>query len=138
MPANARDTGSIPDLGRSHMPHSNRAHVPQLLMHAGSRAHSTRSIEQCLIFMSKVNTYQEFIMQEKWHPTPVFLPGKSHGQRSLVGYCPWGHKESDTTEQLHFHFLMYMYISYTYICIFYIHIKYIVYKIVHILHINTY
>ena len=30
------------------------------------------------------------------------LPGKSHGQRSLVGYSPWGHKESDTTEQLHF------------------------------------
>ena len=33
-----------------------------------------------------------------WRPTPVFLPGKSHGQRSLVGYSPWGHKESDTTE----------------------------------------
>jgi len=30
--------------------------------------------------------------------TPVFLPGKSHGQRSLVGYSPWGHKESNTTE----------------------------------------
>ena len=36
----------------------------------------------------------------KWQPTSVFLPGKSHGQRSLVGYSPWGHKESDTTEQL--------------------------------------
>ena len=35
----------------------------------------------------------------KWHPTPVFLPGKFHGQRSLVGYSPWGLKESDTTEQ---------------------------------------
>ena len=34
--------------------------------------------------------------------TPVLLPGKSHGQRSLVGYSPWGHKESDTTERLHF------------------------------------
>ena len=32
-------------------------------------------------------------------PTPVFLPGGSHGQRSLVGYIPWGHKESDTTER---------------------------------------
>ena len=31
--------------------------------------------------------------------TPVFLPGDSHGQRSLAGYSPWGHKESDTTEQ---------------------------------------
>ena len=34
----------------------------------------------------------------KWQPTPVFLPGESHGQRSLAGYSPWGHKESDTTE----------------------------------------
>ena len=38
------------------------------------------------------------------HPTPVLLPGKSHGQRSLVGYSPWGREESDMTEQLHFHF----------------------------------
>ena len=35
-----------------------------------------------------------------WQPTAVFLPGKSHGQRSLAGYSPWGRKESDTTEQL--------------------------------------
>ena len=36
--------------------------------------------------------------RRKWQPTPVFLPGKSHGQRSLADYNPWGHKESDTTE----------------------------------------
>ena len=36
----------------------------------------------------------------KWQPTPVFLPGKSHGQRRLVGYSPWGRRELDTTEQL--------------------------------------
>ena len=36
----------------------------------------------------------------KWQPTPVFLPGKSHGQRSLAGYSPRGHKELDTTEWL--------------------------------------
>ena len=36
----------------------------------------------------------------EWQPTPAFLPGESHGQRSLVGYSPWGHKESDTTEWL--------------------------------------
>ena len=42
--------------------------------------------------------------RRKWQPTPVFLPKKSHGWGSLVGYSPWGHKESDTTEQLHFHF----------------------------------
>ena len=39
-----------------------------------------------------------------WWPTPVLLPGKSHGQRSLVGCSPWGCWESDTTERLHFHF----------------------------------
>ena len=39
---------------------------------------------------------------EKWQPTPVLLPGKSHGQRSLVGYIPWGRKESDKTGRLQF------------------------------------
>ena len=33
-----------------------------------------------------------------WQPTPILLPGESHGQRSLVGYSPWGRQESDTTE----------------------------------------
>ena len=42
--------------------------------------------------------------RRRWHPTLVLLPGKSHGQRSLVGCSPWGHEESETTEQLHFHF----------------------------------
>ena len=42
--------------------------------------------------------------RRQWHPTPVLLPGKSHGRRSLVGCSPWGHEESDTTERLHFHF----------------------------------
>ena len=40
---------------------------------------------------------------EGWQPTPVFLPGKSPGQRSLVGSSPWGHKESDFSEQLSIH-----------------------------------
>ena len=38
----------------------------------------------------------------KWLPTPVFLPGESHGPRSLAGYSPWGCEESDMTEQLAF------------------------------------
>ena len=41
--------------------------------------------------------------RRKWQPIPVFLPGKSHGQRSLVGYSPQGCKVSDTTEWLHTH-----------------------------------
>ena len=43
-------------------------------------------------------------MQGEGNGNLVLLPGKSHGQRSLVGCSPWGHEESDTTEQLHFHF----------------------------------
>ena len=47
--------------------------------------------------------------RRQWQLTPVLLPGKPHGQRSLVGCSPWGRKESDLTEQLHFHFsLSYM------------------------------
>jgi len=42
--------------------------------------------------------------RRQWHPTPVLLPGKSHGWRSLVGCSPWGRYESDTTERLPFHF----------------------------------
>ena len=42
--------------------------------------------------------------RRKWQSTPAFLPGKSHGRRSLIGYSSWGHKESDTTERIHFHF----------------------------------
>ena len=45
-----------------------------------------------------------FEWRRQWHPTPVLLPGKSHGRRSLVGCRPWGCEESDTTERLPFHF----------------------------------
>ena len=45
-----------------------------------------------------------FLWRRQWQPTPVLLPGKSHGWRSLVGCNPWGGTESDTTERLHFHF----------------------------------
>ena len=43
--------------------------------------------------------------RRKWQSTPALLPGKSHGWRSLIGYSPWGRKESDTTEWLNFHLL---------------------------------
>ena len=42
--------------------------------------------------------------RRQWHHTPILLPGKSHGQRSLVSCSPWGREVSDTTERLHFHF----------------------------------
>ena len=44
--------------------------------------------------------------RRQWQPTPVLLPGKSHGWRSLIGCSPWGCKEWDTTERLHFHFTL--------------------------------
>ena len=43
--------------------------------------------------------------RRKWQPTPVFLPEESHRQRSLEGYSPWGHRESDTTERPSIHIL---------------------------------
>ena len=51
-----------------------------------------------------LSEFWELVMdrRRKWQPTPVFLPGESHGQRCLVGYSPWGRKESEMTERLHF------------------------------------
>ena len=51
-----------------------------------------------------VTELNSLFWRRQWQTTPLLLPGKSHGQRSLVGCSPWGHKELDTTEQLHFHF----------------------------------
>ena len=49
------------------------------------------------------------LMRRQWHPTPVLLPGKSHGRRGLVGCSPWHRKESDTTERFHFtHFTLFI------------------------------
>ena len=44
------------------------------------------------------------VLADQWQPSPILLPGKSHGRRSLVGCSPWGHEGSDMTEQLHFDF----------------------------------
>ena len=57
---------------------------------------------------------RKILWRREWQPTPVFFPRKFHGPRSLVGYSPWGHKESDTTEQLtwkkiNFHVLFYFF-----------------------------
>ena len=46
----------------------------------------------------------KLVRRRQWHPTPVLLPGRSHGRRRLVGCSPWGRWELDTTERLHFHF----------------------------------
>ena len=69
------------------------------------------NLKPCIIFaianliISLYFTIQQLsIGRRRWHPTPVLLPRKSHGRRSLVGCSPWGREESDTSERLHFHF----------------------------------
>ena len=57
--------------------------------------------------MGKEKDFEQVVLEKldarrEWHLTPVLLPGKSHGWRSLVSYSPWGRKESDMTERLHF------------------------------------
>ena len=59
----------------------------------------------CSVIKNEIMSFAAIWMDlRQWHPTPVLLPGKSHGRRSLVGCSPWGRKESDTNERLHFHF----------------------------------
>ena len=55
-----------------------------------------------------LSAYESYVWRRWWHPTPVLLPGKSHGWRGLVGCSPWGREELDTTERLHFHFSLFM------------------------------
>ena len=55
-------------------------------------------------FFCLIESLRVFNRRRRWNPTPVLLPGKSHGWRSLAGCSPWGHSELDTTERLHFHF----------------------------------
>ena len=57
-----------------------------------------------ILVSTKLLTVASIVRRRQWSPTPVLLPGKSHGQRTLVGCRPWGCKESDTTERLPFHF----------------------------------
>ena len=74
--------------------------LKNLLQHHSSKA----SIAQhSAFFYGPTHTFVYYYWRW-WHPTPVLLPRKSHGRRSLVGCGPWSHEESDTTERLHFHF----------------------------------
>ena len=58
----------------------------------------------CLFNFLSFHPFYNVDWRRQWHPTPVLLPGKSHGRKSLVGCSPWGRKELDTTERLYFHF----------------------------------
>ena len=62
-------------------------------------------IDKITVFKQNHNSNPLLVKRRRqWHPTPVLLPGESHGRRSLVGYSPHGLKESDMTERLHFLF----------------------------------
>ena len=69
------------------------------LFQTGKGVHQGCILSPCLL-----NLYAEYIRRRQWHSTPVLLPGKSHGWKSLVGCSPWGLTESNTAERLHFHF----------------------------------
>ena len=56
------------------------------------------------VYYTYIYIYIYIYRRRRWHPTPVLLPGKSRGRRSLVGCSPWGFEELETTEWLHFHF----------------------------------
>ena len=66
------------------------------------RLQSMRSLRVRHDWATSLSLFTFMHWRRKWQPTPVFLPGKSHGLRILVGYSPWDRKESDTTERLHF------------------------------------
>ena len=67
----------------------------------GLGAHHSFVLFCILIYLPSV---ARCLWRRQWHLTPVLLPGKSHGRRSLVSCSPWGHEESDMTEQPPFHF----------------------------------
>ena len=62
------------------------------------------ALEMIRTLIHLISVYWVSTQRRQWHPTAVPSPGKSHGWRSLVGCSPWGRKESDTIERLHFHF----------------------------------
>ena len=121
LSANAGGMGSIPGQGRSYLPCSKWAHVPQVLSLC-SRAQTEKAMAshsstlawkipwteepgrlQSMLrvrhdWAASLSLFTFMHWRRKWQPTPVFLPGESQGQGSLVGCCLWGRRESDTTE----------------------------------------
>ena len=79
--------------------------LPHLRIHTTGKARIAFSLKEILCFaLNCIFTGFRLGSVIQWHPTPVLLPGKSHGPRSLEGCSPWGRWESDTTERLPFHF----------------------------------
>ena len=65
--------------------------------------------------MGSIPQSGRFPWRRKWHPTPGFLPEESHGQRSLIGYSPYGHTDSGTSEVTQHTHKKHIYYTYTHI-----------------------
>ena len=81
-----------------------QARIPEWVPISDSRGTSWQRDWTCVSYVpciARQIPYHCTTWRRKWQPTPVFLPGKSYGQRNLVGYSSWSHKESDTTEHTH-------------------------------------
>ena len=87
-------------------PQREQIHLPEI---AGTRNPTPAGLRECVTSNRSLRhglweASAVHLQRRQWHPTPVLLPGKSHGRRNLVGCSPWGQEESDITERLHFHF----------------------------------
>ena len=89
--------------GPAPLPASTAPPHPKPLILCALRRASPQGWPGALWFPGKEESSRQY-RRRQWHPTPVLLPGKSHGWRSLVDCSPGGRKESDPTERLHFHF----------------------------------
>ena len=96
---NVGDLGLISGLGRSS---GERKSYP--LQYSGLENSMDYIVHRVTKSQTRLTFTFHFLIYSKWQPTPALLSGKSHGWRSLVGCSPWGRKESDMTERLHFHF----------------------------------
>jgi len=74
------------------------------MIHMGLSRYNSDKESACQCWRGHRQRFDPWIgkipLSKKWQPTPVFLPEKFHGQRSLVGFSPWGHRELDTTEHI--------------------------------------
>ena len=98
--------GMLQSMGSQRVGQDWATHLNWMLMHGLPRWHNGKE-SPCQCRRHKWCGFHLWIWKiswrRKWQLTPVFFPGKFHGQRSLVSYSPWGHKESDMTEWLRTH-----------------------------------
>ena len=96
--------GRAPGWTRAFLSSQASSKIPSVPRGKASILFLTRATTVVNLQMRFITYLRHAFWRRQWHPTPVLLPGKSHGQRSLVGCRPWGREESDRTERLHFHF----------------------------------